>query len=300
VFLGVKTPVRLYRRDAQYPSPLATWLEARKRGALIDLEKVIWWQAPVLAALAPPDTIGVAVNHFQEETVATRASLSKPRDERLYPGPMGFAQYVLDLYDTYLSAGFRIPASAGSANGVVRNAFGFNRSYVYLGRRFTAESWIEGQKAGRNFVTNGPMLFVTANGKLPGETFSDGVRDVEVNVEALSPRELDRVEIVIDGATAAVLHGEKRIRARRRVSAERGSWMLVRCFEKNAATLRFAQTSPFWFGRRPRRSDEALRFMRDWIDADIERLRSLPEGKLDASQRAELLKISQRAREFYQ
>jgi hypothetical protein len=301
IFVGVKSPVRLYRRDAQYPSPLATWTEARGRGAFIDLEKLIWWQAPVLAALAPPDTFGVAVNHFQEETVATRASLSRPRDESRYPGPLGFAQYVLDLYDTYLSAGFRVPASAGSANGVVRNAFGFNRSYVHLGPRFSSEAWIAGQKAGRNFVTNGPMLFATVEGKVPGEVFAEGVREVAVDIEALTPRTFDRVEIVVDGSTAAVVRGEgAAIRASRRVRVEPGSWMLVRCFERSSDTIRFAQTSPFWFGQRSKRSEKSLRFLRDWVDADIARLRSLPENRIDATQRAELLKISQRARQFYE
>jgi hypothetical protein len=301
ILLGVKSPVKLYRRDAQYPSPLATWTEARERGGFIDLEKLIWWQAPVLAALSPPDTIGVAVNHFQEETVMTRASLSKPRDEGRYPGPLGFAQYVLDLYDTYLSAGHRIAASAGSANGVVRNAFGFNRSYVYLGNRFSIDAWVKGQKAGQNFVTNGPMLFVRANGRLPGTTFPDSVRQTEVEIEALSPRKLDRVEIVVDGTVAANLRADEgAIKAKRRVKVEPGSWMLVRCFEQNTSTLRFAQTSPFWFGSRPKRSPEALRFMRDWIDSDIQRLQSLPESRITLREREELLDISKRARRFYE
>lgn len=158
LFIGVKHPMRLYERASELPSPLRTWSEARKRGAFIDLEKVIWWQSPVIVALSPPDSIGVAVNHFTEDAVSTRASLAKPRDDTKYSSPEGFARYIGDLYITYLSAGFRIPASAGSANGVSRNPLGYNRSYVYLGRQFDHSTWLGGQKAGRNFVTNGPML----------------------------------------------------------------------------------------------------------------------------------------------
>jgi hypothetical protein len=290
----------LFRRDAQYPSPLATWTEARSRGGFIDLEKLIWWQAPMLAALAPPDTIGVAVNHFQEETIATRASLSKPRDEAKYPGPAGFGQYVLDLYATYLNAGLRIPASAGSANGVVRNAFGYNRSYVHLGGNFSPEAWLAGQKAGRNFVTNGPMLFATVNGKLPGTTFEGPAREVAVELEALSPRVLDRIEVLVDGSVAATIPAASGgVKATRKVKVEPGSWLAVRCFEKDAATLRFAHTSPFWFGSRPKRSPEALRFLREWIDADMARLESLPESKLSAPQKQEMLDACRRAKQFY-
>ena len=80
IFVGVGSPMSLYPRAAQYPPPVRSWAEARLRGAHIDLEKLIWWEAPVMAALNPPDSIGVAVNHFLEDTVSTRASLSRPRD----------------------------------------------------------------------------------------------------------------------------------------------------------------------------------------------------------------------------
>ena len=176
LFIGLKSPIQLYSRDAEYPPPTATWGEARSRGGYIDLEKVIWWEAPVISAVTPPDSIGVAVNHFREDGISTRASLARPRDENRYPGERGFAQYILDLYCHYLSAGFRIPASAGSANGVAKIALGYNRSYVYLGKQFSYETWLAGQRAGRNFVTNGPMLFVTVNGKRPGAVLPGELR----------------------------------------------------------------------------------------------------------------------------
>ena len=34
--------------------------------------------------------------------------------------------------------------------------------------------WWEGLRAGRSFVTNGPMLLVTANGGLPGQVLTAG------------------------------------------------------------------------------------------------------------------------------
>jgi len=34
--------------------------------------------------------------------------------------------------------------------------------------------WWEGLRAGRSFVTNGPMLLVTANGSLPGQVLTAG------------------------------------------------------------------------------------------------------------------------------
>jgi hypothetical protein len=302
LFVNAKSPIRLYAREAEYPPPYATWSEARSHGAFIDLEKLIWWEAPVIAALIPPDSIGVAVNHFREDGVSTRASLARPRDESRYPGERGFARYILDLYSHYLSAGFRIPASAGSANGVAKNAIGYNRSYVYLGKKYSYDHWLAGQKAGRNFVTNGPMLLVRVNGELPGAVLPAGVRKARVDVNAMSAGHLERAEILVDGVVARTLQPSdpgSSIHATSTVSVEAGSWLVVRCFEKNDATVRFAQTSPVYFGESPRRSRESLAYLRDWVEAEMERIRAVPEAKLSAAQKEEFLALCRKALRFY-
>jgi hypothetical protein len=303
LFLGVKSPMRLYPRDAQYPPPTSTWGEARSRNAFIDLEKLIWWEAPMMAALNPPDSIGVAVNHFREDGISTRASLSRPRDENRYPGEAGFGKYILDLYSTYLSAGFRIPASAGSANGVVKVPFGYNRSYVYLGKQFSHQDWLAGQKAGRNFVTNGPMLFVTVDEQMPGVMLSENETQARVRVEASSAFELDRVEVLVDGQVAETLipsGDHSRLTASVSVSVSRGSWLAVRCFEKSDVTIRLAHTSPFYVGKSARRSEESLEYLREWVKADMARIEGVSDDKLSPAQKKELLELSRKALAFYQ
>lgn len=301
LFLGTGTAMALHHRASQYPPPTTTWAEARRRGAFIDFEKVIWWQSPMMMALQPPDTIGVASNHFQEDTILTRATLSRPRDEAKYPGPMGYGRWLLDLYCTYLNAGFRIPASAGSANGVVRNHLGHNRSYVHLDSGFTIDGWMAGQKAGRNFVTNGPILLATVNGRLPGSTLAGSLRKATVRVDARSARELDRAEILVDGEVSTTLQPRGgNIRQAREVAVRDGGWVAVRVFEKNAATIRFAHTSPVWIGPKPRRAPEALVFMREWIDADMNRIRELPSAVLTDAQREETLALAREAHRVVQ
>ena len=302
LFIGVKSPISLYPRNTEYPPPAQTWGAARKRGAFIDLEKVIWWESPVITALNPPDSIGVAVNHFLEDTVSTRASLARPRDETKYAGPEGFARYIFDLYDVYQNAGFRIPASAGSANGVARNVLGYNRSYVYLGSKFSYEAWLAGQKAGRNFVTNGPMLAFTVNGKISGSILPDE-GELAVAIDCQSQDELDRAEVIQDGATVAVFRAEpgaSRITATRKLNSQAGGWIAARCFEKNPDTVRFAHSSPVYFGREARRSPAAMAYLRDWVDAEMGRLRQAPADLLTAPQRDELLELCRKARERYQ
>lgn len=149
LFFGLPSPLQLYsmKTNRNYPAAAPIWREAREKRAYIDLEKAIWWGAPVAVALEPPDSIGVAVNHFLEDRMMDNEAWGRPRDLARYPGPAGFASYVFDLYYAYLNAGLRVPASAGSANGVIHNPLGYNRSYVHLGSDFSAERWMAAQKA---------------------------------------------------------------------------------------------------------------------------------------------------------
>ncbi len=48
---------------------------------------------------------------------------------------------------------------------------GSQRTYVFTGGRgLDMHAWLEGMRAGRAFVTNGPLVELTVNGALPGET----------------------------------------------------------------------------------------------------------------------------------
>jgi len=42
------------------------------------------------------------------------------------------------------------------------------RTFVYTGNIFSVDTWFDGLKSGHTFVSNGPALFLEADGKLPG------------------------------------------------------------------------------------------------------------------------------------
>ena len=42
---------------------------------------------------------------------------------------------------------------------------------LHIGYDFSYDNWWAGLKAGRSFVTNGPLLVVKADGHLPGHVF---------------------------------------------------------------------------------------------------------------------------------
>jgi hypothetical protein len=302
LFLGLKTPIQLYNVKTNWPPPTATWEEARQRQAFIDQEKIIWWAAPVIAALIRPDTIGVSNNHFLEEGILDSEAWGRPRDKEKYPGQRGFANYIFDLYYTYLSAGLRIPASAGSANGVLKSPLGYSRSYVFLGNTFTPEAWLSGQKAGTNFVTNGPMLFLSVNGKQPGTVLPATISAVKIDLTAMSRGRLEKAELIVNGEIVKSYDGKgaSGIKATGNISISGGDWIAARCFETHTQTVRFAHTSPVYVGNTPRRDPKALARLRDWVDVYIEQIRTLPAESLNAEQREHWLALCRKARNSYQ
>lgn len=73
---------------------------------------------------------------------------------------------TLAYYD-YLNLGFKLTAAAGS-DFPWASTIGDVRTLVYTGSQFSVDNWFAGLKAGNSFVTNGPALFLEADGKLPG------------------------------------------------------------------------------------------------------------------------------------
>ena len=72
-----------------------------------------------------------------------------------------------DYYD-YLNLGFRLTAAAGS-DTPWGSTIGECRTYVYTGTKtLDIDAWFEGLRRGNTFVSNGPALFLTVDGELPG------------------------------------------------------------------------------------------------------------------------------------
>jgi TolB protein len=266
--LNAPHPVDAPRLDL-FPMDLDYCRQARRDGAFLDAEKPIWKNTPVNVAFGMVDAIGVVNNHFHPEDVMVDGERlgSLPRDKPIYQTPAGFAQWMMDLYYSFLNCGFRIPVSAGSASGVMTSWPGYERVYVHMDGKFTYEDWFRGLKAGHSFATNGPILLVTANGKLPGNEFVwKKAVDVALDIEANSQDLLDRIEIISNGETLRTMNVNKHdFHDVVRIRMDRPGWLAVRCFEPVGATVRYAHTTPFWFtqnGRLPVQKSDA----QHWAD----------------------------------
>ena len=114
-----------------------------------------------------------------------------------------------DLWYHVLNCGYRIPAVAGTDSfcNFVQKPFchgplGGNRVYVKTDAGLSYEAWIAGLRAGKSFVTNGPMLSLLVNGKAPGSEIvapNPGPYAIVVHAEAQSVFPMDRLEIVQNG-----------------------------------------------------------------------------------------------------
>jgi hypothetical protein len=268
----------------------------------IEVEKPFWWDVPVWVAAGQVDSIGIANNHMCRDKMYESEAWGKPRVLERYPAPLGNGYWTQDIYYRLLNCGLRIPPSAGSASGVLPNPVGYNRVYVHTGKELTWEKWWKGLRAGRCFVTNGPMLLVTANGKMPGQVFTAGPGEaVKLDLEGeLKTRDTIRfVEIIRDGEV------EKRVSVAQfartgslgTLTFKTSGWFLVRAVAENSRTFRFASTAPFYVevGDAKRRvSKSAVKFFLEWVKERAARVKLE-----DAKQRDRVLKHHTRAEKFW-
>jgi hypothetical protein len=295
LYMDLSPPLEITAGTRHYPSSLTYSKQARTRGATwIDAEKPFWWDFPLWIAHGAADTVGIANNHLHRGGVLGDEAWGRARDSVAYPGAQGNGRYTQDIYYHALNSGLRLPPSAGSASGVLPNPVGYNRAYVHVEGEFTYEKWRAGLKAGRSFVSNGPLLRGRANGELPGHVFrNDG--PVEIRLEG----RLDSRDPI---AAVELVHNERveRIRLPHRFKVSESGWFLLRAVADVTNTFRFASTAPWYveMGGQPMKPrTEAAQFFLDWSRERMAKLNALTEVTI--AQKAELLQPWREAETFW-
>jgi hypothetical protein len=106
-----------------------------------------------------------------------------------------------------LNAGFAVPLVGGSGKDSNAVVLGRMRTYARLGpgEEFSYKNWIEACRAGRTFITNGPLVFLRVDGQEPGTTVNlpTGSRTVRVNAVARSGVPFDTLEVIAGGEVVA-------------------------------------------------------------------------------------------------
>lgn len=286
--LALKRPIP-FEGDWLYPPNDVFCRQAHAQGGYVDAEKIMWRDIPALVALGHVDFAGVVHNHFNRHGVETETEPwgMAPKDKPEYHTARGLALWTLEIYYRLLNCGFRLPASAGSASGVKAAPLGYNRVYVRMGDVFSYEGWFRALKAGASFATNGPILFLTADGKWPGSTIelAEGGRTTQIRAEVRSAAPLEEIEIIFQGR---VVHSSGSPVAELELPVTSSGWVAARVFEKPGKTVRFAQTSPIWIraGRDPGIVAEDARYFVAWLRREVEFYRKETRFRSPEHQRA--------------
>ncbi len=215
------------------------------------------------------------------------------------------------LWHRLLNCGFRVPATAGTdvfLNRIGSNLPGGDRVYVHVDGGLTYKGWIDGLKAGKSFVTNGPMLTFTVNGEGPGAALKAGAEKPKLRVKASARSQfpLAKAELIHNGkviATAKLADDKLTATMDQEVTLPGGGWLAFRAdgpgTPDTALAAMNAHTNPVYVeaGGAWRSADEARAFLK-WID-QFEGLLRARDRFPTAKTRAQALEQIEAARQVY-
>ena len=202
----------------------------------------------------------------------------------------GWIDFGFLNYYALLNCGFDLKPTGGTASGVHPVPLGFGRVYVQLKNGFRYEDWIAGLRAGRSFVTTGPMLDVQFNNQPPGARLSGNAgeqNEVRVSGTVESAESLGAIEVIVNGEVHRTLDPQPEMTANASYRFEfsttlgikNSCWVAVRCFEdRTDDRVRFAHTAPVHIDipdrpLRPRK--EQVAYLMQRVDDEMKRNRGV-------------------------
>ncbi len=144
-------------------------------------------------------------------------------------------RFMSSAWYRLLNLGYRIKPAAGT-DWPVGDFPGAVRQYVKVNGAFNLDAWFASFNAGHVFVSNGPFLEFTANGRMMGDELRVK-RGTTLNIAAsatLNPEvdSLDRLELVVLGDVSQTqsAQGKDRVQLRTTLKVEHSIWVAVRAF----------------------------------------------------------------------
>jgi hypothetical protein len=185
----------------------------------------------------------------------------------------GSAGKYEDSFYHYLNAGLQVPFSTGTDWFIGDLA----RVYADVRGTLTIQSWLEALKAGRTFITNGPLFDFSVDGVGIGGTLAlESAREIRVRGRATGRRNFGKLQLVengrvIDEIAAAPSDGRFEATLDRRVATVGPCWLALRVSttarNEYGAEL-FGHTSPVYVtigGARVRIQQDV-----EWLIRDME------------------------------
>ncbi len=216
-----------------------------------------------------------------------RMTHSLPVDAALgkvdYVEVMGFSDHRATewVWHKLLNCGIRIAAGAGTdamANyASLRGPIGLNRVYVRGKENVDHQSFADEFKAGRSFVTNGPIIGLTVDGASPGDSLHIDPKGQTLTYSAFlrSHLPVDHFEILWNGTPIAShsLTGDKKsLDATGKIKVKGPGWLLLHTWADNpdpdlTDIYAYASTNPVFVGadKQKMRSRESAEYLLRWV-----------------------------------
>jgi hypothetical protein len=226
----------------------------------------------------------------------------------------------VDLYYQFLNAGFRLPVAAGTDKLGEEIPLGSNRVYARVREPADYAAWLAAVKAGRGFVTNGPILEFEANEARPGDVVEfQGTRRIRARVRARSILPFTTLEIVMNGETVGhktvpnrdgpPKDGLYSMEVEATVELARSGWLAARVVDhpdlRNRILPRelsvFAHTDPVYFlqdGRKVR-EEASVGYLRKYVQGVLHWLGTEPSFTREEDRR-EAQRSAEEALRFYE
>ena len=233
-----------------------------------------------------------------------------------YVEVMGYSDHLItsEIWYRLLNCGFRLPAAAGTDAfpnfASLRGPPGLLRVFVQSGPRLDHRTWLAGLKAGRTFVTNGPLLEFSLAGRGIGDEIkiSAEMRQLRAVVRLRSNVPVDHLEIIGNGKVVATVPvGADRMTAADTVlvPVNGSGWYVLRAYSDRAELpvldlYPFASTGPIYVrvGDEPVRSSDDAGFFVRWIER-MEALTRASTAWNTPSERENTLRTLSGAREVF-
>jgi hypothetical protein len=161
-----------------------------------------------------------------------------------------FRQLGTETYYDFLNMGVRLTALAAS-DVTGGDTLGESVTYAHTGPKFSPDAWYAAVRDGHTFVTNGPMLMLTAGGGGPGDSVD--VRKnakVRITVLASAPPEMgvpELLEVISHGKVIKTVESknarESELKADFEIPVTESQWIAARVKSRKSA---IAHTSPVY------------------------------------------------------
>lgn len=260
------------------------------------------WDMPLLAANGLLDSIVVLGDFLQLDGDASQIKRGRNIDDPRYSGRNAPGRYAEAIYFHLLNCGFQIPPAAFSNSGDTKNPPGYNRVYVACGQEFSVGSWWRNLEKGRCVISNGPVLRVRVNDRLPGTVFRDDKPlQLEVTCDLATRQKVEYLEIIKNGKVLESVRLDKWAEAGGHlpiVTFQESGWLSVRVLSPSSPNYRVAMSAPVYveINDRPTISAASAKFFKQWV---FDRAKMLRKSKLPKPEQKRRIAEQKHAFEFF-